>query len=90
MIIRKRRVFVIFMIVIWLLGIIYFISDSGFLRNDPPKVGNYVIFLVGKHAPPSWRGMLCAMGKWDKRLFNEDNDLVKPDDCFYITRKIDW
>lgn len=48
MIIRRRRVFVIFMIVIWLLGIIYFISDSGFLRNDPPKVGNYVIFLVDK------------------------------------------
>lgn len=61
MIIRKRRVFVIFMIVIWLLGIIYFISDSGFLRNDPPKVGNYVIFLVDKTRSVRG-GECCALG----------------------------
>lgn len=76
------------MIVTWLLGIVYFMSDSGFLRNDPPKVGNYVIFLV-EHTP-SVAGN--AMRHWEmgKRLFNVDNDLVKPDDCFYISRKIDW
>lgn len=61
MIIRKRRVFVIFMIVIWLLGIIYFISGSGFLRNDPPKVGNYVIFLVDKTRSVRG-GEYCALG----------------------------
>lgn len=38
MILRKRRVFVILVIVIWILGIVYFTSDSGFLRGDPPKV----------------------------------------------------
>lgn len=76
------------MIVTWLLGIVYFMSDSGFLRNDPPKVGNYVIFLV-EHTP-SVAGNAMRHGEMGKRLFNEDNDLVKPDDCFYITRKIDW
>ena len=50
------------MIVTWLLGIVYFMSDSGFLRNDPPKVGNYVIFLV-EHTP-SVAGN--AIGKWVK------------------------
>lgn len=65
MIIRKRRVFVIFMIVIWLLGIIYFISDAGFLRNDPPKVGNYVIFLLDKtrSVPPSMAGNAMRLGE---------------------------
>ena len=38
MIIRKRRAFILLLIVIWLLGILYFTSDSGFLKGDPPKV----------------------------------------------------
>lgn len=63
-------------------------SDSGFFRNDPPKVGNCVVFLV-EHTP-SVAGNAMRHGEMGKRLFNEDNDLVKPDDCFYSTRKIDW
>lgn len=44
MILRKRRVFVISVIVIWILGIVYFTSDSGFLRGDPPKVSSVAHF----------------------------------------------
>lgn len=49
MIIRKRRVFIIFVIVIWLLGILYFTSDSGLLRSEPPK---YVHEEEGVNRPP--------------------------------------
>ena len=38
MIFRRKRVFIFVFIVLWLLGILYFTSDSGFLRSDPPKV----------------------------------------------------
>ena len=38
MVFRRKRVFMFVFIVLWFLGILYFTSDSGFLRSDPPKV----------------------------------------------------
>lgn len=46
---RRKRVFIFVFIVLWFLGILYFTSDSGFLRSDPPK---YIHEEEGVSRPP--------------------------------------